>query len=88
MIRRLVLPALLLGGALAMGCGHTRNQLVMDAHGNISQRIDCRRDHPEACARRAEEVCKPLGGAHKLVAPMQLYENRWHLEVQCGAAYR
>jgi len=77
-------------GAVAVGvwltsCGVTTNRVLSaDPDGSIVQEIDCRKDHPEKCSMRAEQLCRPLGSDPITLRPLELRgDDRWTLVVRC-----
>ncbi len=77
------------GIVVLSSCGVTTNHVVAtDPDGSIVQAIDCRPDHPEKCQQRAEQLCRPLGGAPIVLRPLAQNgtDGRWSMTVRCTAA--
>ncbi|SRR6266498_3923036 len=73
----LVLPA----------CGVTRNRAIGTyPDGSIAQAVDCRRDHPEKCIQRSQELCQPYTNGPQVIRPLayDASQARWRMVVTCG----
>jgi hypothetical protein len=65
-------------------CGVTTNRVAStDPDGSIVQEIECRKDHPEKCSMRAEQLCRPMGSEPIVLRPLELFDDRWRLVVRC-----
>jgi hypothetical protein len=82
---KLVIAVLFL--AMLAACGVTRNRTVGSyPDGSIAQEVDCRRDHPEKCMQRSQQLCQPFSRQPQILRPLVFDESqgRWTTVITCG----